>query len=109
MTTGLLGKWEFADETINSISDLLPKCCEFFEFNPDNSKQDLKGLFVYTDSLGDTYNGEFVVDYAYQIIIFQRQEKQLVCGFSLNSSKNYLTLMFTEGNSSFVQGWVKRN
>ena len=38
--TGLLGRWEIEDETINGISDLLPKCCKFFEFSPDNIKDD---------------------------------------------------------------------
>ena len=60
--SGLLGTWEIADETVNGLSDMLPICCEFFEFNPDDNKQDFTGLFVYTDSMGDVYDGLFTVD-----------------------------------------------
>ncbi len=108
--SGILGKWEIANETINGISDLLPKCCKFFEFNPDNNNQDLSGLFMFIDDPVENYMGAFTIEEPKQLIIFQREGKENIeYGYSINLSKDYLTLTFTEDNSAFVQGWVKRN
>lgn len=36
-TTGIFGRWEITNEIMNgTISDLLPRCCEFLEFESDN-------------------------------------------------------------------------
>ena len=49
--TGILGRWEIADEVMNGvISDMLPRCCEFLEFIPDDNIGDYKGLLTHTDS-----------------------------------------------------------
>ena len=108
--TGLLGKWEIEDETINGISDLLPKCCRFFEFMPDNQKDDLIGLFQFTDETGE-YPGIFTVDQANQQIVFQREGRSpVVYDFTINSTQDYLTFSFTEGeDSNHIQGWGKLN
>lgn len=108
--TGLFGRWEIADETINGISDGLPKCCEYFEFNPDDYKDDLTGLFIYTDSFGANYNGAFTVDEANQLILFEQNDNSpVIYEFSLDTSEEYLTFTFTEDTLTYVQGWVKQN
>lgn len=108
--TGILGRWEFADETVNGISDLLPKCCKFFEFMPDNNVEDLNGLFLFTDGTV-AYSGIFTLDEANQQIVFQRDGKtSVVYDYNLNSSQDYLTFSFVEGeNLNYLQGWAKRN
>lgn len=105
--SGLLGTWEIADETVNGISDMLPICCEFFEFNPDDNKQDFTGLFVYTDSMGDVYDGLFTVDQTNQTLLFEWDDEQITYGYELDSSQEHLTFTFTEDNLNYVQGWVK--
>ena len=108
--SGVLGRWEFADETVNGISDLLPKCCKFFEFTPDNNKEDLNGLFLFTDESVE-YSGIFTLDPTNQQIVFQREgNNTVVYDYELNSSQDYLTFSFIEGeNLNYVQGWAKRN
>lgn len=106
--SGLLGTWEISEETVNGISDMLPICCEFLEFNPDDNKQDFTGFFIYTDSMGNVYDGLFTFDQTNQTILFDRNDNELITyGYSLNSSEEYLTLTFTQENMNYVQGWVK--
>lgn len=108
--TGLLGRWEITDEVVNGIDDMLPKCCRFFQFDPDDNKQDLTGLFTFIDFTGD-YSGIFTVDQTKQQIIFQREGREpVVYDFTMNSSQDYLTFSFIEEeNLNYVQGWAKRN
>ena len=44
--TGIYGRWELDSEFIGNISDLLPKCCRFYEFFPDDNPEDQSGLFA---------------------------------------------------------------
>jgi len=105
---GIFGTWEIADETMNNISDMLPKCCQFFEFYPDNNEEDLMGLFTYTDSMGHIYDGQFTLDQTNQLLILDRMDReQLISGFDLDDSRQYLTLTFSEDNVTYIQGWVK--
>lgn len=106
--TDLLGRWEIADETISGIQDLLPKCCEFFEFNIDENGDDLIGDFYYTDSSGTNTYGIFTVDTVNQTITFEQDGKQtIVYNYVLDATKEYLTFSFIQENRAYVQSWVK--
>lgn len=109
--TGLLGRWEIADEIMNDgISDLLPKCCQFFEFNTDENKKDFQGVYTYTDGMGIEYSGLFTADLTNEKIIFVNNEKELfVYGFSVDDSELNLTLTFTQNGIKYLQGWIKIN
>ncbi len=107
MDTGLLGRWEIADETINGITDLLPKCCRFFEFNPDANPEDLDGLFSFTNETG-VFEGVFALDPDNQTIELRREGRAPVTySYSLNSALDYLEFSFSEGDAEFVQGWQR--
>lgn len=106
--TGLLGRWEIADESINGISDLTPKCCRFFEFLQDNNAMDDRGLFIFTDSQNLENTGTFTVDETNQIIyLVDDDEDEFVIAYLLDNSQQNLTLTFTENGDEFVQGWVR--
>ena len=107
--TGLLGRWEIADETVNGINDLLPKSGRFFEFNPDDNPDDLQGLFSFTE-VGGVYSGVFTVDEVNQTILFQRDERDpVIFVYSINSRQDYLTFTFIEDDVEWVQGWARRD
>jgi hypothetical protein len=106
--SGLFGTWEITNETINGISDMLPKCCNFIEFYPDSNEKDLVGSYTYTDEFDDYYNGIFTVDLSSQIIIFdQYDNSQRIYEFTLDSAGEYLTFTFTENESELLQTWKK--
>lgn len=107
---GILGRWEYADETINNISDMLPKCCSFFEFLPDENKNDFIGLFTYTDDQNENVEGVFVVDPTDQTIVFSFDEdEQLIYNYSINQTQDYLTFTFSEADLNYIQGWERRD
>jgi hypothetical protein len=102
--TGLLGRWEIADETIGGIYDLSVKCCRFFEFNPDDSPEDFKETFFYDDETG-VYQGVFSVNPENGTILFQRESMNPVTNvYALNGEENYLIFTFTEKGADFEQG-----
>ncbi|MEJ2583716.1 MAG: hypothetical protein P8Z38_01305 [Robiginitalea sp.] len=105
--TGLLGRWEIADETIGGISDLSVKCCRFFEFNPDDTPEDFKGTFFYEDATG-VYQGVFSVDPENGTILFQRESRNPVTYvYALNGEQDYLRFTFAEDDTEFEQGWSR--
>jgi hypothetical protein len=107
--TGLLGRWEIADESIDGISDLSAKCCRFIEFNPDEDPEDLSGVFLYEDgSETGFYQGAFSVDQERQTILFEREGREpVVYLYELNDARDYLGVTFTENDAEFVQGWSR--
>ena len=108
--TGILGRWEIADETVNGISDLLPKCCRFLEFSPDDNLEDLIGNFIYTDELQEDIEWTFIIDPVDGLIIFKRQGRDdLVYDYEINDAQDYLTFTFSEGNAVHVEGWRRTN
>ena len=105
--TGLLGRWEIADESMGGISDLSVKCCRFIEFNPDDNPQDLNGSFLYEDETG-FYDGVFSVDLSEETILIQRADRTpITYRYSLNNEQDYLMLTFTEEEVDFQQGWSR--
>ena len=105
--TGLLGRWEIADETIGGISDLSVKCCRFFEFNPDDNLEDLNGEFFYEDETG-VYQGMFSVDSETGTILFRREGRNpATYEYSLNGDQDYLMFTFTDNDADFEQGWSR--
>lgn len=109
LDTGLLGKWEIADETINGLSDLLPKCCIFIELEPDKNVLDFSGIYTATYSDSEVYTGSFELKQNENQIIFRRQDQEdLFYTFSLNEAKNYLSLSFSENGANIKQGWNKQ-
>lgn len=107
--TGLIGKWELKDEIMNgNISDMLPRCCQFFEFNTDENKKDFKGFFIYTDEVNTEYTGVYIVDLNNQIIQFEDlNSDQTIYGFTISSSQLNLTLTYTDGNIEYTQSWSR--
>jgi len=108
-TTGLLGSWEIQDEIINgNISDMIPKCCEFLEFDPDDNITDSKGLLTYTDSQGLVNSGSFEVNLDNQTILFIDDENdEFIFDFSINDSQERLTVDFTEDGTNYTQTWIR--
>lgn len=108
-TTGLLGSWEIQDEIINgNISDMIPKCCEFLEFDPDDNITDSKGLLTYTDSQGLVNSGTFEVNLDNQTILFIDDENdEFIFDFSINESQENLMVDFTEDGTNYTQTWIR--
>ncbi|WP_439152916.1 hypothetical protein [Winogradskyella sp.] len=105
--TGIIGNWEFSDEEIDGISDLLPKCCKFFEFKVDENKQDLTGLFTYTGDTNEFTEGSFIVDETGETITFLFDDEQRIYNYTMSQSQDYITFSFFEDGSNSLQGWTK--
>lgn len=108
---GLIGRWEIQDELINgNISDMIPRCCEFLEFEPDNDIRDYKGILSYTDSQALVNNGTFEVDINNQTILFiDNENDEFLFEFSLDGFEENLTIDFTEDGTNYSQSWSKIN
>jgi len=108
---GLLGQWEIQDELIyDNISDMIPRCCEFLKFETDDDIRDNKGLLTYTDSQNLTNSGTFEVDINNQTVLFVDNENdEFLFEFSLDESKENLTIDFTEDGINYTQNWSKIN
>jgi len=106
---GLFGRWEIQDEVMNEIiSDMIPRCCEFLTFIPDDTIRDNKGLLTHTDSQGLVNSGTFEVDIDNQTILFiDNENDEFVFHFSINDSQEILTIDFTENASLFTQSWIR--
>lgn len=106
---GLLGQWEIQHEVMNgNISDMVPKCCEFLEFNPDDNIRDNKGLLTYTDSQGLVNNGVFEVEINNETILFiDNENDEFIFDFSVNDSRDRLTIDFTEDDVTYTQIWFR--
>ena len=106
---GLLGQWEIQNEVMNgNISDMIPKCCEFLEFNPDDNIRDNKGLLTYTDSQGLVNNGVFKVEINNETILFiDNENDEFIFDFSVNDSRDRLTIDFTEDDVTYTQIWFR--
>ena len=103
--SGLLGRWELADETQDGISDLLPKCCQFFEFFPDSDPKDLVGEFAFTDASGN-YRGIFEADLGSGTLRLQREgHDPVLYDYALSESNEYLQFTFVENDTEFTQGY----
>ena len=109
--SGLLGSWEIQDEIINgNISDMIPKCCEFLEFDPDDDITDSKGLLTYIDSQGLVISGTFEVDFDNQTILFIDDDNdEFLFEFSVDDSQNNLTIDFMEDGTNYEQVWARVN
>lgn len=106
--TGLFGRWEIVDESTNGISDLLPKCCLFFEFYPDKNTKDQNGFFNFTDRKSENYEGVFTLDPAKQMITFEGVGKQpIVYSYVLNPNQEYLSFQFIEEGEHYSQNWKR--
>jgi len=107
--TGLLGRWEIQDEIINgAISDMIPKCCEFLEFNPDDNIRDSIGFLTYTDSQNIVNTGVFEVDLNNQSILFTDNESdEFAFEFEVDGAQQNLTVDFTEDGTNYTQSWVR--
>ena len=107
--TGILGRWEIANEVMNGvISDMLLRCCEFLEFIPDDNIGDDKGLLTSTDSQGLVNSGIFEVDIANQTILFiDDGNDEFTFEYSVDDSQENLTIDFTEDGTNYTQGWVR--
>ena len=107
--TGIYGRWELNSEIIGNISDLLPKCCRFYEFFPDDNPEDQSGLFSYTDETG-AFEGVFTLDQDDQTILFERENRTpITYGYSLTDAKDYLTITFVEDGANYEQGYVQKD
>lgn len=108
-TTDLLGRWEIQDEIINGISDMIPKCCEFLEFEKDANNTDNKGLLTYTDAQGLVNNGIFEVNLENQTILFiDDDDDEFNFDFNVDNSQENLTINFIEDGNNYTQTWVRK-
>jgi hypothetical protein len=107
--TGLLGRWEIQDEIINgNITDMIPKCCKFLKFNPDDDISDNQGLLTYTDSQGLVNSGTFEVNLDNQTILFiDNENDEFIFDFSINDSQENLTVDFTVDGTNYTQTWIR--
>lgn len=108
-TTGIFGRWEITNEIMNgTISDLLPRCCEFLEFESDNNITDYKGNFSYTDTQGLVNNGSFEVNITNQTILFLYDNNdEFIFDFSINESEENLVINFIEDGINYTQNWIR--
>ena len=105
--TGILGKWEIANESVNGISDMSVKCCRFIEFRDDENEKDLRGSLAYTE-FDMIYEGTFTVDPPAQQIVFEQDDfETVVYNYTISSSGDYLTFTYRDGDSDIEEGWVK--
>lgn len=105
---GVLGRWEITDEVMNGVADLLPKCCEFLEFIPNDNIGDYKGFLTYTDSNGFANKGTFEVDIANQTILFIEDDNdEFTFEFTVDDPQANLTIEFTENGADFTQRWIR--
>ncbi|SDG82433.1 hypothetical protein [Psychroflexus sediminis] len=105
-STGVLGKWEIQDEITNGIiSDMIPRCCEFLEFETDDDNSDYKGQFTYTASQGSKNSGTFEISSNNQNILFIDDES--IFEFSINDAQDIMTIDFTEDEINYTQTWLR--
>jgi len=103
----VLGRWEISNEVRNGfISDMLPKFCEFLEFDTDENKRDYKGFLTYIDSQGSINSGSFIMDITNLMILFT-DNNEFIFEFSEGYSQENLIIDFTEDGTNYTQTWVK--
>ena len=108
--TGLFGRWEIQDEVLNGvISDMLPRCCEFLEFEPDDNVSDYFGLLTYKGN-GLVNSGTFEVDIINQTVVFIDDDNdEFTFEFEVDQAQEQLTIDYTEGGANYTQTWIKIN
>jgi hypothetical protein len=106
--TGLFGRWEIQDEAMNGvISDMLPRCCEFLEFQPDDNVRDYLGMLTYTGN-GLVNRGSFEVDIINHTVLFIDDDNdEFTFEFEVDQAQEQLTIDFTEDGANFTQTWLK--
>ena len=103
---GFYTTWEYDSETINGISDLSVKCCRYFEFDPDQNLDDMVGNFWFWEDSTNYYQGTFTVDTLNAEVIFDRIDReQIIYGYSMSDSLDYLKFYYVEDSLNIEQGW----
>ena len=106
--SGIYGGWELISQTVNGVTDMTPPPEMILEFYPDNNIQDDRGEYNLEEPSNSTI-GIFIMNETLQSITFKRDGKDdIIYGYSINSTKDYLTFTFTESNAQFEQGWRKK-
>lgn len=103
--TGILGKWALNGRSINSISDLTVKCCEYIAFKADNNPNDLKGEFKSTGTGYET-NGVFEVIDTINSIQFAYKNTQKLYEFNLLQNQLSFTY-FMKDSSKVLENWTR--
>lgn len=105
--SGIYGGWVFSDQTINGISDMIPPPEMILEFSPDDNIQDDRGAYNLEETANNTV-GIFIMNEAQQVITFKREGKDdIIFGYAISPTKDYITFTFTESDAQFEQGWRK--
>ncbi|TFV95786.1 hypothetical protein E4S40_06070 [Algoriphagus kandeliae] len=108
LETGILNSWELSEESINGSSDLLPKCCKYFNFHLDGKSNDLVGRYTYHEDNSGNLDGVFILDPSKQEIIFKGDDgTEILASYSINDEQNYLVLSYQAGRTELVQGYTK--
>lgn len=108
LKAGFTGSWELSEECINGSSDLLPKCCKYFNFYLDGNPNDLVGEYTYYEDNSGNFDGVFIVDPTKQELIFQGKDgTDILASYSMNAEQNYLILSYKAGRTELVQGWTR--
>ncbi|WP_145990406.1 hypothetical protein [Psychroflexus sp. MES1-P1E] len=102
-----MGRWEISNEVMNGfISDMLPKFCEFLEFDTDENKRDYKGFLTYIGSQGLINSGSFIVDIT-NLMIFFTDNDEFIFEFSEGDSQENFIVDFTKDGTNYTQTCVK--
>ncbi len=106
--SGIYGGWELSEQTVNGITDMIPPPEMILEFYPDKNIQDDRGEYNLEETSNNTV-GTFIMNEAEQAITFKRQGKDdIIYGYAINPTKDYITFTFTDSNAQFEQGWRKK-
>ncbi|MEL6390673.1 MAG: hypothetical protein AAFQ02_10945 [Bacteroidota bacterium] len=101
-STGILGKWEIQNRSINGIEPLIVVCCEFIEFVADENLDDLTG--DYSWSAGQfTGNGSFTLTEDLQGIILT--DKNDIDSFTImiSPTQDAFELSYSDSQDAIVR------
>jgi hypothetical protein len=109
--TGLIGQWEIQDEAMSdNISDMLPRCCQYFDLFTDFNPKDFTGNFQYTEGSELISEGTFTVNIENNLISFNKTDNtDIVYNFTLYEAQERLIFTFTENSTNVTQTWKKVN
>ncbi|NVJ86464.1 MAG: hypothetical protein HWE15_09185 [Algoriphagus sp.] len=108
LENGFSGSWEISEESINGSSDLLQKCCKYFNFYLDGNPNDLVGEYTYSEDNSGNIDGVFIVDPTKQELIFRGKDgTDILASYSMNADRDYLILSYKAGRTELVQGWAR--
>ena len=105
---GIVGNWEISSRSINGITPLIALCCEFIEFKADENKEDLSGIYHWSDGQFSD-SGIFKIDIINQALILQDENDEDVYEFLISESGQEFILNYFDNESLISESWIKIN